>query len=115
MFINLRRMVFCAGLVALGMSVFVWVPATVAQEKSDRKLVKKVQPTYPPLAGRMHLSGAVKVVLQVTPEGKVASVHTVGGSPILASAVEDAVKQWKYEAAAKQSSEEVTIAFEAPK
>jgi outer membrane biosynthesis protein TonB len=115
MFINLRKTVLWVGLLTLGIAVFVLEPGIRAQEKIDRKVVKRVEPIYPPIAGKLHLTGAVKMVLQVTPEGKVASLHTVGGNPILVVAAEGAVKQWKYEAAPKESSEMATIQFDAPK
>jgi len=112
--IRLRNTALCVGLL-VGAHAIVSAQRSAAQEKSDRKIVKKVEPTYPPIAGQLRLSGSVKMDLQVTAEGKVESVRTVGGNPILASAAETAVKQWKYEAAQKASSEVVTITFEAPK
>jgi hypothetical protein len=115
MFIILRKSVLCVGLLTLGIAVLVLEPAIVAQEKSDRKVVQRVEPIYPPIAGKLHLTGTVKMVLQVTSEGKVASLHTVGGNPILVEAAEGAAKQWKYEAATKESSEMATITFNAPK
>jgi outer membrane biosynthesis protein TonB len=115
MFISLRKTISWVGLLTLGIAVFVLEPGIRAQEKSDRKVVKKVEPIYPPIAGKLHLTGVVKMVLQVTPEGKVASLHTVGGNPILVVAAEGAVKQWKYEAAPKESNEIATVTFDAPK
>ena len=100
-------------LLALGMCVFVRPPTSDAQEKSERKVIKKVDPVYPQVAAQLHLSGSVKMVLQVAPDGKVESVHTTGGSPVLVPAAETAVKQWKYEEAPKESSEAVTVTFEA--
>ncbi len=114
MVIHLRSTALCIGLL-VGAHALISAPESAAQEKSERKLVKKVDPTYPPLAGQLHLSGSVKMVLQVNAEGKVESVRTTGGSPILAAAAESAAKQWKYEPASKESSEAVTITFEAAK
>ncbi len=114
MLIHLRNTALCVGLL-VGTHAFVSAPGSAAQEKSERKLLKKVDPTYPPIAGQLHLSGSVRMVLQVNAEGKVESVRTTGGSPILAAAAETAAKQWKYEAASKESSEAVTITFEAAK
>ena len=115
MLISLRNTVLCVGLLTLGIAVLVLEPAIAAQEKSDRKVVMRVEPIYPPIAGKLHLTGTVKMVLQVNSEGKVASLHTVGGNPILVEAAEGAAKQWKYEAAPKESSEMATITFIAPK
>jgi TonB family protein len=115
MFVNLRRTILWIGLLSIGIGVFVRVARIGAQEKSDRKLIKKVDPVYPPIASKLHLAGTVKLALQIAPEGRVSSVHTVGGNPILAVAAEDAAKQWKYEAASKESSALVTLSFEVPK
>ena len=114
MFIRFRETALCVGLL-LGTHVFMSASRSAAQEKSDRKLVKRVDPVYPQIAGQLHLSGSVKMVLQVNADGKVESVRTTGGSPILTAAAESAAKQWKYEAASKESSENVTITFEPPK
>jgi TonB family protein len=115
MFVNLRKTILWIGLLTVGIGAFVSVVRTTAQEKSGRKLLKRVEPVYPSLAGHMHLAGTVKIVLQIGPEGKVSSLHTVGGNAILAAAAEDAAKQWKYEASTKESTEVVTFTFEVPK
>ena len=112
---KLSNRVLRAGLITLGIGVFMLAPGIAAQDKSDRKVIKRVDAAYPPLAVQLHLTGAVKLVLQVSPDGKVSSVHTVGGNPILAAAAEGATKQWKYEVAAKESREAVTIIFDTPK
>ncbi len=115
MSINLRRTILWIGLLTAGIGAFVSAARIGAQEKTDRKLIKKVEPVYPPLASQLHLIGAVKLALLIAPEGKVSSVRTLGGNPILAVAAEDAAKQWKYEVAAKESSEVVTLSFEISK
>lgn len=72
-----------------------------AQE--NRKLLKKVEPVYPELARRMNMTGTVKVEVSVTADGNVSEIKTLGGNPVLAAAVEDAVKQWKYSAGVPES------------
>ncbi len=61
---HLRNAALCVGLL-VGTHAFLSAPGSAAQEKSERKLLKKVDPTYPPIAGQLHLSGSVKLVLQV--------------------------------------------------
>ena len=114
MLVRFREAALCAGLL-LGTHALFSASESAAQEKTERKLVKRVDPAYPPIAGQLHLSGSVKMALQVNAEGKVESVRITGGSPILAAAAESAAKQWKYEAASKESTENVTIMFESPK
>lgn len=64
----------------------------------SRKLKSKVAPTYPELARKMHVSGAVRLEVLVASNGQVKSVKPLGGHPILIDAAESAVKQWRYEA-----------------
>ncbi|HYL62621.1 MAG TPA: energy transducer TonB [Candidatus Methylomirabilis sp.] len=66
------------------------------QGQENRKLIKKVDPVYPDLARKMNMTGTVKVEITVAADGSVSEVKTLGGNPVLAAAVEDAVKQWKY-------------------
>ena len=75
-----------------------------------RKVVRKIQPEYPPDAKRMNLGGTVRLVAMVAPNGSVKKVEPVGGSPLLVRAAESAVSQWKYEAGT-ESKETVEIHF----
>ena len=69
-------------------------------------LVKsKVSPTYPELAKKMSVSGAVKVEITVAPNGSVKNVKVIGGHPLLVDAATDAVKRWKYEASPEETTE----------
>ena len=86
-------------------------PSLGADEPSTRKVITKVAPIYPALAQTARLSGAVKLLAIVTPEGSVKSVRTLGGSPMFVPAAEQAVKQWKYEASTKETIEPVSLAF----
>jgi TonB family protein len=72
---------------------------------SDRKVKSKVMPTYPELAKKMAVSGAVKVEITVAPNGSVKSVKVIGGHPLLVDAATDAVKRWKYETSADETTE----------
>jgi TonB family protein len=83
-------------------------------QDSPRKIVKKLEAPYPPLAKQGHLTGVVKLIAVVTPEGNVKSVRTLGGNPILAAAAEEVIKQWKFEAGPKETSEPVALRFDTP-
>ena len=77
-----------------------------------RKLKSKVSPTYPELARRMSITGVVKVQITVDKNGSVKNSKLVGGHPILASAALDAVKKWRYEAAAEETTGVVEFHFD---
>ena len=68
----------------------------VSQGVSQGLLIKKVQPTYPPAAIRMHLEGSVQLLATIGKTGNITAVKVQGGEPLLAQAALDAVKQWKY-------------------
>jgi TonB family protein len=90
-------------------------PAASAQSQPSstenfRKVVRKVEPQYPPTAKRMNLGGTVKVVAVVAPDGSVKKVDPVGGSPILVQAAQSAISQWKY-APGSESKETVELHF----
>ena len=84
------------------------------EPEAARKVTKKVPPVYPPIALQARLTGTVKLLLTVTPEGAVKSVKTLGGNAVFVPAAEEAAKKWKYEVSKKESNEAVAISFGAP-
>jgi len=81
------------------------------QEEITRKVKSQVAPAYPDLARRMSISGVVKVEITVAANGTVKSAKLVGGHPVLANAVLDAVKKWRYEASKDESTGLVVFRF----
>jgi len=69
---------------------------SVSQGVSQGLLYKKVQPTYPPSALRMRVEGTVELLATISKEGDITEVKLLSGTPLLAHAAADAVKQWKY-------------------
>jgi TonB family protein len=69
----------------------------------DRTLVKKASPTYPEMARRMHVGGAVVVRITIAPDGKVKSATVVSGHPLLSQAALYAVKEWVYSPGAEET------------
>lgn len=69
----------------------------------SRRVKQQVQPTYPDLAKQMHIAGAVKLEITITPQGAVRTVKILGGHPLLADSAERAVKNWKYEAGEEET------------
>jgi TonB family protein len=86
-------------------------PNACGQEQSTRKAKNKVTPPYPELARRMKISGVVKVQVTVTPNGAVKNAKLMGGHPVLANAVMDVVKQWRYEAGKDETVENLEFRF----
>ena len=81
------------------------------QADGPRQLRVKISPEYPTIARRMNLKGAVQLEALVGRDGTVKEVKVLGGHPLLADALARAVKQWKYEPAARDSTEVVKYSF----
>jgi len=104
----------------IALALFVLVPIlalipgyATAQESSEsvRKILTRVAPQYPTLARTMNIRGSVRVVALVAPNGMVKSVEVKGGHPVLAEAAQNALRQWKFEPASKETYEIVEIRF----
>ena len=90
-------------------------PFAVAQEQqhseNPRKVVNRQVPTYPELARQSNLEGTVRLLVTVAPNGTAKSAKTLGGSPVLIKAAEDAIYKWRWERAPQESEELVEFRF----
>ncbi len=59
-------------------------------------LVKKVTPLYPPEAKQAGVQGLVRMTAVIDKEGKVSSLESMEGHPLLVAAAMESVKQWEY-------------------
>jgi protein TonB len=82
------------------------------QDQITRKVKAKVSPAYPELARRMSIAGVVKVQVVVAPNGTVKSTKVVGGHPLLVTAAVDAIKKWRFEPAAEETTGVVEFKFD---
>ena len=110
---HVRHAAVWLSLAAFGAGAVFVAPVT-AEETALRKVTKKVMPVYSLVARKAHLTGTVKMLALVSPDGTVKSVHTLGGNPLFVAAAEEAVKQWKFEVAPKETTEPVSLKFENP-
>ncbi|MGA9545461.1 MAG: energy transducer TonB [Candidatus Sulfotelmatobacter sp.] len=106
-----------AGVLVAAMAIGVGAGLTElrAQDVSSeivRRAKVKVAPVYPDLARKMNITGTVKIQVVVAPNGTVKDAKVVGGHPVLAGAALDAVRKWRFEPAAVESSGVVEIKFE---
>jgi len=82
------------------------------QGEITRRAKSKVPPVYPDLARKMNITGTVKIQVVVAANGTVKDAKVVGGHPVLAGAALDAVRKWRFEPAAVESSGVVELKFE---
>ena len=105
-----KRLALAAGVavVLAGASGFAQSGST---DESKRRVKTKTAPAYPELAKRMNVTGKVKIEVVITPDGRVKSTRVVGGHPLLVQACQDAVKEWKFVAAAEETTQIVEFEF----
>ena len=72
-------------------SAQVTVPPTTAE-----RVTHSVRPEYPLLAKQMKVQGAVVLQALIDKAGRIQELHVVTGPTILASAAQEAVKQWRF-------------------
>jgi TonB family protein len=76
-------------------------PAGVRITSSDKitpaRVIKRVEPVYPPLARQTSISGTVALHVVISREGSVQEMEVVSGHPLLVQSALDAVRQWKYQ------------------
>lgn len=77
-----------------------------------RRAKSKVQPVYPELARKMNITGTVKIEVVVAPNGTVKEAKVVGGHPVLSGPALEAVRKWRFEPAAAESTGVVDFKFE---
>jgi len=100
---------------AITAAVFISGATAFAQssttDESKRKVKTKTVPLYPDLAKRMNVVGRVKIEIVIAPDGRVKSTRVVGGHPLLVQACQDAVKEWRFYAAAEETTQVVEFEF----
>ena len=79
--------------------------------QNSRKLVVKINPSYPELARRLQLSGTVRMLVTVAPDGTAKKIELLGGSPLLTQTAQSVVQKWKWQPAADETRELVEITF----
>jgi TonB family protein len=100
-------------LILLLMATVAASPAQDATAPQERKVVLRVNPTYPDLARRMHLAGIVKLQVTIAANGSVKSVSPLGGNPVLLKSAQEAVSHWKYAPASEETRGVVELRFDA--
>ncbi len=68
----------------------------VSQGVSAGLLIRKVTPTYPPLARQARIQGTVVLQAEISKDGTIQNLQLISGHPMLAPAAIEAVKQWRY-------------------
>ncbi len=63
------------------------------------EVIERVPPVYPPLAKQARIQGTVRLRAEIGTDGKVVRLTLVGGHPLLVTAAQEALQQWKFKPA----------------
>jgi TonB family protein len=78
---------------------------------SSRKVVEKIEPVYPMLARRNHLTGSVKLRVLISPDGRARDIEVLGGNPVFVDNATESVKKWKWSSTDRETTEVVELKF----
>jgi len=111
------RLPFVVRVTLLACLVFSFASAPLRSQSddlgtTDRKLISRVEPKYPPTLERLYIGGVVRLQVDIAPNGSVESAQLLGGNPILGQSAIAAVKQWKYALAKTKTRTVVRLEFD---
>jgi len=90
-------------------------PIPVGGDVKAAKLLKSVQPVYPPMARSQHVSGNVQIDALIDADGNVGAMKVLSGPTLLRDAALQSLKQWKYQPAeldGKPTSMHLTVTLQ---
>lgn len=71
-------------------------PVRVSSSVQEAKILRRIIPTYPPLARQARVQGTVKLQGMIGKDGTIQELVVLSGHPLLVNAAVSAVKQWLY-------------------
>ncbi len=83
----------------------------LAHAAGSRRAIAKVAPIYPELARRMHVNGTVVMRVTIQPDGFVSDTKIESGHALLATAAQQAVRQWRFEPGPDTTNATVDVNF----
>ena len=75
-------------------------------------LIRKITPTYPPLAKQARIQGSVVLQAVIGKDGTIQNLRAVSGHPMLIQSAIDAVRQWKFSPGEGTATVTVDVNFE---
>lgn len=72
-------------------------PYRVGGKVQAPRLIRQVQPEYPPLARQARIQGDVVIDSVIDTQGRVTQMKVVSGSPLLVESAIQALGQWRYQ------------------
>ncbi len=71
-------------------------PIRVSSGVQSAKVIRKVNPTYPPIARQARIQGVVRLEAIIAKDGSIQNLRVIQGHPLLVQSALQAVRQWRY-------------------
>ncbi len=71
-------------------------PIRVSSGVQGAKVIRKISPTYPPIARQARIQGVVRLEAIIAKDGSIQNLRVIQGHPLLVQSALQAVKQWRY-------------------
>lgn len=91
--------------------LFATLASSVLAQNGFPTVLTHVPPVYPAAARAVRASSDVQLSVEVDSDGKIISVKSLSGHPLLRRAAEIAVENWKFSATAGRHFLHITIMF----
>jgi len=69
----------------------------VTGKVQEARLIRRIQPIYPPLAVQIRREGRVELRAIIATDGRVQSLEVISGEPLLIPSALNAVREWRYQ------------------
>ena len=71
-------------------------PIRVSSGVQGAKVIRKINPTYPPIARQARIQGVVRLEAIIAKDGSIQNLGVIQGHPLLVQSALQAVKRWRY-------------------
>ncbi len=71
-------------------------PIRVSSGVQSAKILRKTNPSYPPIARQARIQGVVRLEAIISKDGTIRNLRVIQGHPLLVQAAVQAVQQWRY-------------------
>jgi len=95
----------------LAILIAVLIASAQTQVADSPSVISAVAPVYPPIARAANASGDATVEVQIDRDGKVVSVESKSGHPLLQTVAEEAARRWIFSTATADNNRKASLVF----
>ncbi len=102
---------FLVGVQLVVLSLLISPASSQSAAGTTRKVLVRVEPSYPDFFRNGHFEGRIVALATVLPNGSVSNVEIKSGNPMLATYASKALMKWQYTPGPDKTVEQVVFNF----